>query len=101
MSISENGFNKPEIDLWSIAVILYEMAFKSLPLFFSRCIGPEIVETWRNKRDNNFSIYPFLKKRRGIRAGEEIISWIGIRGLQVDQKDRLSLRALSSILTAI
>lgn len=40
MSGTEGGFNQPEIDLWSVSLILYEMAFKCVPMFYSRCIGP-------------------------------------------------------------
>ena len=50
ISKSVIGFNKPEIDLWSVTMILYEMTFRHLPMFYSRCIGPEIIETWKTKK---------------------------------------------------
>ncbi len=44
----EEGFNKKEIDLWSIAIILYQMVFKSIPLFYSHYIGHDILQNnWK------------------------------------------------------
>lgn len=43
----EEGFNNKQIDLWSISIIFYEMAFKNIPIFYTRWIGLEILYKWK------------------------------------------------------
>lgn len=72
-----------------MSIILYEMAFKSIPLFYTRWIGADILDMWRST--NDFSIFPLYRKRKGIPGIEEIISLISIRGIQMNPKQRISL----------
>lgn len=95
----ESGFNKPAIDLWSVAMILYEMAFQNTPMFYARCLGPEILE--KSKRDGSFSIFPIYRKKRGARAVEEVISLMSISGLQLNQGQRLRLESMRGIFQSI
>jgi hypothetical protein len=73
------------------------MAFKSLPMFYTRWIGADILEIWRSS--NDFSISPIYRKSRGLRGIEEVISLISIRGIQMNPKDRLSLVAYHKLLS--
>ena len=80
-------------------MILYEMTFQSLPMFYSRFIGPEVVESWKAKKE--FSLFPIYRKRRGYRAVEEIISIVSICGLQCEQTQRLKVECLKKVFGAI
>jgi len=92
---NQEGFNKKEIDLWSISVILYEMAFKSIPLYYTRWIGLEILSKWRA---GDFSIFPIYRRRRGAMGIETIASLTGISGIQINPQQRLTLKTQKAIL---
>lgn len=78
-------------------MILYEMAFKSLPMYYTRWIGVDILEKWRTTPD--FSIFPLYRKRAGIKSIESAISLITTKGIQVKPEERLSLNTLKKLLS--
>ena len=75
------------------------MAFRSVPLSFNELISNSIVNDW--KTSPLFTVYLQYRKNRGIAGISEIISLIGIAGLQVKQSNRLSLDQLESIMSTI
>lgn len=41
------GFNRAEIDLWSVSMIIHELTFHRLPFYFNRHIQTDLVNGWR------------------------------------------------------
>jgi serine/threonine protein kinase len=62
----EEGFNKKEIDLWSIGVLFYEALLGRKPITYSRCFQQDIYKGW--KRSDEFNIFPNIRKKGGIRS---------------------------------
>jgi serine/threonine protein kinase len=91
------GFNKSEIDLWSISLIIYELMFKKIPFFYNKWVGGDIVKQWTTSLD--FSFFPIYRKKRGWLCIYSIFSLVAIRGIQINQKNRLSLQTQNLILS--
>jgi serine/threonine protein kinase len=80
----EEGFNRREIDYWSVVLIIYEMFFSRLPFYFNRKILNDLVDGW--SREGEFCPSLELRPRRGFRLIERTVSLLAESGLKIKQK---------------
>lgn len=64
MDIEAESYNQPEIDLWSVIMIIYELIFRRLPIYYNRNIQLEIINGWRTEGD--FSVILCHRKKLGF-----------------------------------
>jgi hypothetical protein len=62
---TEDGYNNSAIDLWSVIMIMYELIFKKLPLYYSRGTQQQIVSVW--KEEDSFSTILSFRPKKGLR----------------------------------
>jgi serine/threonine protein kinase len=47
-TLSKEGYNETNIDLWSLGVILYHETFGKIPITYSKCFAQDILKGWKN-----------------------------------------------------
>ena len=92
LKTSEKGFNKKEIDYWSICLVIHEIFFKRQPLYNFKMKVP-------NKEE--FVVLTNIKKRRSLNLVFEIIAWLSINGICMDPQERLNPFLLKKAMTKI
>ena len=65
-------------------MILYELLFRRIPVTYSRCFGADIAKGWN--APDEFSLFPRIYKKRGVRMIEEIYVWIALHTICIKQK---------------
>lgn len=79
-------------------MIIYEMAFKGLPVFDNQ-MSKDVLENWRH--GNEFTIHPIYRKRKHLMGIGGWISLITIKGLQVNPGERLSLQSFKKLVLVL
>lgn len=80
-------------------MIIYELCFKCLPLYYNRNIQLELVNGWKNEKD--FCIFLRYRARKGFWKIEEMLNLLTEQGLRIEQSERLNLGQMGGMMRAI